>query len=89
MKHTGSFESRKLTDVVIYFEYSHDPGVRTFSNGDPGYPPDTNWEVTKIERGGFEVTLTDEDEATAEIELEEFINDNEHTFGEYPNDMDY
>lgn len=28
-------------ETVTKVSYSHDPGVRTFSNGDPGYPPST------------------------------------------------
>ncbi len=27
---------------------SHDPGVHTFRNGDPGYPPSTDVEITSI-----------------------------------------
>ena len=35
-------------DFEVEFYYSIDPGVRTFSNGDPGYPPSYEMEVYRI-----------------------------------------
>lgn len=32
----------------IEYEYLHDPGVRTFRNGDPGYPPSTECNAYKV-----------------------------------------
>ena len=40
------FRNRKLN---VYFDYSHDPGVHTYSNGDPGHPPHTEFQINLVE----------------------------------------
>lgn len=54
------------TEYDIYkieFKYSYDPGVHTYSNGDPGYPPN---EESEIER----ITTTNEEGAEIEVEFD-------------------
>ena len=31
-------------ETTIYGSFDYDPGVHTYSNGDPGYPPSMDWE---------------------------------------------
>lgn len=35
---------RCQTDLQVECAYSYHPGVHTFPNGDPGYPPDEDFE---------------------------------------------
>jgi hypothetical protein len=34
--------------LAVQYQYSHDPGVRTFRNGDPGYPPTTEIDIEHV-----------------------------------------
>lgn len=34
--------------VKVHYNYSYDPGVWTYPNGDPGYPPSCNLDIVKI-----------------------------------------
>jgi len=50
-------------ELSVDFDWWHDPGVHTFSNGDPGYPPDGGTEFTAYEMAdGSEIPpwVTDE-----------------------------
>jgi hypothetical protein len=49
-------------ELSVDFDWWHDAGVRTFSNGDPGYPEDGGTEVTGFEAIDGEVPswVTDE-----------------------------
>lgn len=39
METTIEFEEETLPVYVLYNYYPGDPGVHSYSNGDPGYPP--------------------------------------------------
>jgi hypothetical protein len=50
--------SFKEADLHVTFDfYKGDPGVHTYSNGDPGYPPtDDDIEIISVEIGPYDVT---------------------------------
>lgn len=41
--------------IEVEFNYSYDPGVHTYSNGDPGYPPSEELDIISAYIGGVEI----------------------------------
>lgn len=41
--------------IEVEFNYSYDPGVHTYSNGDPGYPPSEELDIISAHIGGVEI----------------------------------
>ena len=44
------------TDLKVYYDYDYTPAVHTLSNGDPGYPSESDFEITSVELDGEDVT---------------------------------
>jgi len=67
-------------DIDVSFNYyPGDPGVRTYSNGDPGYPPSPpEFEIISVDFKGTNVTdLFDDDDFVRMEELIESSRDDE------------
>ena len=60
----------KEIDVDVDFDYEPgDPGVHTYSNGDPGYPPTREvFEITSVKHNGIEIIDYLSDSILEEIE---------------------
>ena len=60
----------KIIDVDVDFDYQPgDPGVHTYSNGDPGYPPIGEvFEITSVKHNGVEIIDYLSDQILEEIE---------------------
>ena len=43
-------------ELVVDYEYSYDPGVWTFPNGDPGYPESEEVYIDKVLIGDIDIT---------------------------------
>ena len=43
-------------EFEVVYNYFYDPGVRTYSNGDPGYPPSEELDIAKIIVGTTDIT---------------------------------
>lgn len=43
-------------EFEVVYEYFYDPGVHTYPNGDPGYPPVEELDIVKIIIGTTDIT---------------------------------
>jgi hypothetical protein len=74
--------------MVIEYDYSYDPGVHTFSNGDPGYPPSEELVIESITRDGKEVELSFEEIDKIEIKcIKHAIGQESDRDEDYPGDF--
>jgi hypothetical protein len=53
--------------LSVDYEYSYDPGVHTYPNGDPGYPPNEEIEIVSITTEGDIQPLLNNYSKTQEI----------------------
>jgi hypothetical protein len=85
MKTKFIFESTKLPGAIISGTVYHDPGVHTYSNGDPGYPSDTNFEIESIKFNYVELINTMHEDlfSVFQKEVDKFMD--EH-INKYTND---
>lgn len=44
-------------EFEVVYNYFYDPGVYTYPNGDPGYPPSEELDIAKIIVGTTDITL--------------------------------
>lgn len=69
--------------VEVKYWYEYDAGVWTYSNGDPGYPPDESLEIVSIIDTATGKDIYDELEKTDISILEETILDHERDGTDY------
>lgn len=72
-------------DVQATASYYYDSGCMYMRNGDPGYPPESEFDVEDVYSAW---TLIDEDDPEKDIEVEATKEMEEYLY-DYLNDMDY
>lgn len=43
-------------EFEVVYDYLYDPGVHTYPNGDPGYPPSEELDIVKVIVGTTDIT---------------------------------
>lgn len=90
MEKRGSYKSEAFPEFIVHFCYTHDPGVHTFRNGDPGYPPSTDWEITDVMLvDGTIAAPTEHEDRILDKELDDYIEKNERSFFGRDDNEDY
>jgi hypothetical protein len=45
---------RDFVELEVCYDYDYDAGIHTYPNGDPGYPPSSELEITEVFRKGVD-----------------------------------
>jgi hypothetical protein len=41
-------------ELEVHYDFDYDAGVHTYPNGDPGYPPSSDLEITEVYKDGVD-----------------------------------
>lgn len=59
-------------DVEAYATYEYDPGCMYMRNGDPGYPPESSFDIDSVDSTWY---LINEDDSLTKVEATEAMKD--------------
>ena len=68
---TSGFIEYKERNVTVEYEYYYRPEVRYLPNGDPGYPPESEFAILGIYKDGIDIQDVFTDEEI--IEMQEYL----------------
>lgn len=87
---------RDRVEIEVEYKYYYEAGVHTLSNGDPGYPEESELEIGDITKDGVDYIPTLErfdymfPDAKIFEEIEDYVSENmDDSYDDYEPDFDY